>query len=90
MFSSGRTRKQRIKNETIALHFAQEGIEQLLADKYLNGYDYLREENYPVEQFNGFQRRTYIYVMNTDIKKIVTVVNWANRSDSLVTLIGNF
>lgn len=90
LFTNVIIRQRKIANRTIAIHFAQAGLEQIVADKYLKGYDYLIEKNYYTETFNGVQQRTYITGLHAKIKKIIVVVTWGNGVDSLVTLIGNY
>ena len=90
LFINGRVKQRITAQKTTAVYFAQAGIEQVIADKQLKGYCALVKERYNKKTFDGIQQTTCIDTLGENLKKIVTIVKWANGSDSLVTFIGNY
>ena len=90
LFSESAKRQFQHVKKTIALHFAQGEIEQILADKKNNGFNSIIETDYEDKTFEKVDNSVQITSVNDDLKKIVVHVNWINGSDSIVTYIGNY
>ena len=90
LFSSNSKKQHYITKYTIAFFYAKDGLEKVFADRYIHGFDYIIEQNYDSETFDDIERNVHIDNINPDLKKIVIEINWDNKSDSLVALIGNY
>ncbi|MBN2008521.1 type II secretion system protein [candidate division KSB1 bacterium] len=90
LFSTGIVRQRRLISESEALYFAQQGMEQIMADRILLGFDSLTDGRYPQTEQNGIERRVRIRSVTIDQKKVSVTVNWDELSDSLVCLIADY
>ena len=90
LFKESSIKQRRLMQKVAALHFAQAGMESVVADKQRWGFDRVKQDRYKINRFNGIKREIKIDSVSDGLKKILVVVDWADYSDSLVSFIGNY
>ncbi len=90
VFRENALKQRRLMQKVTALHFAQAGMEFVIADKMKWGFDLVQQERYEIERFQGIKRKINIESVTDDLKKISVVVDWSDFSDSLITVISNY
>jgi prepilin-type N-terminal cleavage/methylation domain-containing protein len=84
-------RNQRVvQDRTAAILFAQQDMERIGAEKYLHGYNYIINQNFPAQISNRIRRTVVIQELDPRLKKVTTIVELDGRLDSLVTYQGNY
>ncbi|MBD3289452.1 prepilin-type N-terminal cleavage/methylation domain-containing protein [candidate division KSB1 bacterium] len=90
LFSNTVRTKHKIYDRCHNMVIAQSMIEQVIADKQLKGYHFIKSGNY-TENFSALIKSDVkIDTLNKDLKKIKIIVHSMLGTDSLVTYIGNY